>query len=78
MLAPDRWHHIGVRVRVGTDVDGSARVTLDGREVLAARGATVLPGSPTHVDRIQIGITANSNPVPVEAWIDRVAVAITR
>jgi len=78
VLRSDRWHRVVLRLRVDTGDNGGVQVTLDGREVLAARGATVLPGRPAHVDRVQIGITANSNPVPAEAWIDRVAVAISR
>ncbi len=71
-LTPARWHRVQLDVLVGAV--GTARVTLDGREVLAARGATLLPGA-DHIDRVQIGITANSNAVPATLLIDNVAIA---
>lgn len=73
-LAANRWQRIVWTVRIGAD-DGAARVTLDGREVLSARGATIMPLSTRHADRIQIGVTANSNAVPVTLYIDNVAVS---
>lgn len=77
-LAAGRWHRIVLEVRLGDDDSGAARVRLDGREVLAARGRTMPAGAPAHVDRVQIGITANSNAVPAEAWFDDVAVTVSR
>lgn len=71
-LQNDRWHHIRLSVLVGAA--GSARVTLDGRPVLEADGATLLPGA-DHADRVQIGVTANSNAVPVTLLIDNVTIA---
>lgn len=73
-LANDRWYRVGVEVRFGA-AEGAARVTLDGRTVLTGRGDTVLPGS-DHADRVQIGITANSNPVPATLYLDNVAVSV--
>jgi hypothetical protein len=77
-LAPDRWHRIVLTARIGTGDDGGTRVTLDGAEVLAARGATVLPLAGSHADRIQIGVTANSNAVPVTLYVDNIRAALAR
>jgi len=74
-LTHDRWHHIGLTVRIGADHDGGARVLLDGEEVLAARGATIMKLLRRHIDRVQIGATANSNPVPVTLYFDNVSVS---
>ncbi len=75
-LAADTWHRIGWEVLIGRA--GATRVWLDGREVLAARGATVARLPLEGVDRLQIGITANSNPVPARLWIDDVRVTVAR
>ncbi|WP_375285649.1 hypothetical protein [Sphingomonas sp.] len=71
-LSADRWHRIGLDVLLGAQ--GRARVTLDGREVLVGEGATLLPGA-DHLDRIQIGITANSNAVPATLLVDNIAIS---
>ncbi len=73
VLGHDRWHRIEMDVRLGDAASGSATVRLDGKLVLTGRGATLLPSS-DHADRIQIGITANSNPQRVQALFDRVAI----
>ena len=75
-LVNDRWHHIVWQVRVSADEAGATRVLLDGREVLAARGATAAHLPRVAIDRVQIGITANSNPVPATAWFDNVRVDV--
>lgn len=75
VLTPDRWHRIVMTVRVGLEDSGAARVTLDGQEVLAARGATIMALAARYIDRVQIGITANSNPVPVTLYFDNVAIS---
>ncbi len=72
VLVNDRWYHIQMTVRIGAN--GNARVMLDGREVLSGEGATILAGA-DHADRIQIGITANSNPVPATLLIDNVSLS---
>ncbi|MCD2324336.1 polysaccharide lyase [Sphingomonas sp. IC-56] len=77
-LIHDRWHRIVWQVRLGAGDDGQTRVTLDGNEVLAARGATLASLPRLAVDRVQIGITANSNPVPATAWFDNVRVTVSR
>ena len=74
VLANDRWYRVGLAVRLGA-ANGAARVTLDGRTVLTGRGDTLLPGA-DHADRVQIGITANSNPVPATLLLDNVAVSV--
>jgi hypothetical protein len=75
-LANDHWHHIVWQVRVAADGSGATRVLLDGHEVLAARGATAADLPRVAIDRVQIGITANSNPVPATAWFDNVRVDV--
>ncbi|TKD50690.1 hypothetical protein [Sphingomonas baiyangensis] len=77
-IAPDRWHRIVWRTRIGDKRMGETRVLLDGAEVLAARGATTAALPRRHVDRVQIGITASSNDVPAEAWFDNVDIALSR
>ncbi|QNE32087.1 hypothetical protein F1C10_09145 [Sphingomonas sp. NBWT7] len=77
-LRPDRWHRITWQLLLAPDDRGATRVLLDGREVLAARGATLDALPRLGADRIQIGITANSNSVPASAWFDNIAAAIRR
>lgn len=77
-LVAGRWHRIVWRLRLGVGDDGTAGVTLDGREVLRATGATLAPLPRLGADRVQIGITANSNPVPARVWFDNVSVTIAR
>lgn len=74
VLLNDRWYRIGYQVRFGAAA-GAAEVAVDGRPVLAAKGDTLLPGS-DHADRIQIGITANSQPRAVAVLVDNVTVSI--
>lgn len=74
VLANGRWYRVGLTLRLGA-ADGAARVTLDGRTVLTGRGDTLLPGA-DHADRVQIGITANSNPSPATLYLDNVAVSV--
>lgn len=78
VLAPDRWHRITWQLRLDPGEAGAARVLLDGREVLAARGATLADTPRIGADRVQIGITANSNAVPAMAWFDNIAVTVRR
>lgn len=75
VLASERWHRVVLSVRIGAGDNGGARVTLDGTEVLNARGATILPLDKRFTDRVQIGVTANSNPVPVTLYFDNIAVS---
>lgn len=78
LLRHDRWHHVTWRLRLDPSDDGATRVLLDGQEVLAARGATLAPLPRLGADRVQIGITANSNPVPARAWFDNVRIDVSR
>ena len=73
VLANGRWYRVGMTVRLGAS-EGAAQVTLDGRTVLIGHGDTLLPGA-DHIDRVQIGITANSNPVPATLYLDNVVVS---
>jgi hypothetical protein len=77
-LAAGRWHRITWQLRLDPGAAGYTRVLLDGDEVLAARGATLATLPRTGADRIQIGITANSNPVPASAYFDDISVSIER
>lgn len=77
-LTPDRWHRISWQLRLDAGDRGTSRVLLDGREVLSSTGATLAPLPRIGADRIQIGITANSNPIPARAWFDDIVVAIRR
>lgn len=74
VLAADRWYRVRWDLTASDRDTGSARVTLDGRPVLTATGVTAR----THIDRVQIGITANSNPFPARVLIDNVAIGISR
>lgn len=74
VLAPDRWYRIVLDLTVSDRDDGAARVSLDGRVVLAATGVTAR----ARIDRVQIGITANSNPFPARLFVDDVAVTVSR
>lgn len=74
VLAADLWHRITWDLTVSDRDTGSARVTLDGRPVLAATGVTAR----ARIDRVQIGITANSNPFPARVLVDNVTVRISR
>jgi hypothetical protein len=80
-LRNGRWHRIEMDVTAGFGSAGGVRVRLDGNSVLEARGDTILRpsnGATAGADRIQIGITANSNVVPAVAFFDDVAVTIRR
>ncbi len=75
------WHRIELEVTAGFGDAGRVRARLDGKTVLEAVGDTLVRpsnGASAGADRIQIGLTASSNPVPAELWIDDVAVAIRR
>ncbi|APX89015.1 hypothetical protein BV394_04130 [Brevirhabdus pacifica] len=64
-LAPGRWVEIVWSLRLGLEGDPTLSiVTLDGRTVLRNRGRNLpdLPPDRAGVDRLQIGVTANSNP----------------
>ena len=75
MLVPGRWHQVVWKVTLGDEAHGATQVLLDALQVLRATGATLLPGA-DHADRVQIGITANSNPVPARLYLDDVTIAV--
>jgi hypothetical protein len=80
-LRHGRWHRVEFDVTTGFGAAGMVRVRLDRRTVLEAKGDTIIrpwARAAAGADRIQIGITASSNPVPAVAWFDDVAVTIRR
>ncbi len=80
-LRHGRWHGIEMDVAVGFGSTGGVRVRLDGAAALEAKGDTVVRPAgriAAGADRIQIGLTASSNPVPAVAFLDNVRVAIVR
>lgn len=77
-LQAGRWYTIGVAVGVGSIESGSVVVKVDGDEVLNARGRTLLNQSNAHIDRIQFGITASSNTIPVRVLFDDFSATVFR
>ncbi len=78
-LRPGRWHRIDLAVRIGFGDAGAAQVRLDGATVLEAKGSTAAPrGGGARADRVQIGLTASSNPGPALAYFDDVRLTIVR
>ena len=80
-LENGRWHRIDLDVTAGFGAAGTLRARLDGRTVLDESGDTILRptgAAAAGFDRIQIGITASSNPVPAAAFFDDVSVEIGR
>jgi hypothetical protein len=84
-VTPDEWHHIEWRATLGKDADGRTDVFLDGRQVLSSGGTNLIDQrivselAPTirveeHIDRVQIGVTANSNARPVTLLMDNVRI----
>lgn len=79
-LEPGRWHDLVWDVVLGDDAEGRSVVTLDRARVMDAHGTTVLLQRVVSqfedtrvteaVDRFQVGVTANSNPVPATAFMD--------
>lgn len=76
-----RWHRIQLEIRTGFGDSGRAQVQLDGKTVLTGRGDTIIRperGAAPGADRIQIGLTANSNAGPAVAYFDNVRVTVGR
>lgn len=75
-----RWHRVELRVTAGYGEAGRAEVRLDGATVLRARGDTIVRarGEAPGADRVQIGLTASSNPGPATAYFDNVSVTVER
>ena len=81
MIGHGRWHRIQLEVRTGFGDSGRAQVQLDGATVLTGRGDTIIrpePGATAGADRIQIGLTASSNPGPAAAYFDNIRVTVSR
>jgi len=72
-----RWHHVTYEMHVSAGDDGRARAFLDGQEVVGGTGRTMMTTRMEWVDRVQVGLTANSNPEPAELWIDNVKIDVT-
>lgn len=78
------WHDIRWEVTLGVGSRGRSRVYLDGTQVMDSRGTTVLSQAVVEqlapitvmeqVDRFQIGLTANSNPVRQTLYLDDVSI----
>lgn len=76
-LATGRWHRIAFNMRVAADESGEASATLDGAPAVNGTGATIMDLPRKWVDRVQIGITANSNAVPASMMFDNIDITIT-
>lgn len=75
-----RWARLRWELTLGTEArPGRAVVWLDGVEVLRAAGRTLPPVAEDRaaVDRLQIGVTANSNAEDVAVWLGRVSLELT-
>ena len=73
------WVRIGWHLALGTDeATGRSEITLNGTPVLQNAGRT-LPdaGEFTSIDRVQIGVTANSNDIPVTLSLRDVTLDLT-
>lgn len=80
-LRHGRWHRVDLDVTSGFGNAGAVRARLDGATVLEARGDTIFGsrgGYARGADRVQIGLTASSNPVPAVAYFDNIRVTIKR
>lgn len=75
-----RWHRVELHVTAGYGSAGWAEVRLDGATVLRARGDTIVRarGEAPGADRVQIGLTASSNPGPATAYFDNVSIVVGR
>ncbi|MCE8526675.1 hypothetical protein KBY23_15460 [Ruegeria pomeroyi] len=74
-LTTGRWHLVTWELNLGTDAaPGRSQVYLDGQKVLDNRGRTLpdVPAKRAAIDRLQIGITANSNPETVILYLGAV------
>lgn len=71
-----RWHRVAYEMRVSTGADGWARAYIDGTEVVSGTGRTLMLQRMESIDRVQVGLTANSNPEPAELWIDNVRIDV--
>ena len=69
-LQPGVWHRIEALVDLDRTERGGIQIRLDGREVLSGRGRTMLGNRGSVIDRLQLGVTANSNPFPATAYFD--------
>ncbi len=61
-LVPGEWSTVTWELVLGGEAEGHSRVTLNGETVLENAGRTLPEGDAMAVDRVQVGLTANSNP----------------
>ena len=80
-LRHGQWHRVELLVAFGLGEQGKVEARLDGKPVLQVRGDTLLRaggGASAGADRIQIGLTASSNPGPAIAYFDNLSVNTAR
>lgn len=80
VVPSDRWFQLTWTLRLGMDAEtGMSVVTVDGREALRNTGRTLPPlGDRSGVDRLQVGLTANSNATSTELYFDDVQIELHR
>ncbi len=76
-LVAGQWNRVTFDMAIAADNQGSATATLNGQSAVSGQGATIMPLNRRYVDRVQIGITANSNAVPAQLLFDNIAIRIT-
>lgn len=81
----NRWVHLEWILDLSTGQDGKTEILLDGKRALSARGIT-MPSpevfrqsgvelkQPVVLERVQLGITANSTPGPIVLYVDDVTI----
>jgi hypothetical protein len=84
----EQWVHVEWHTTLSADELGQTSIKFDGRTVFSARGATfpdraILARSGIALrklayERVQIGITANSSPNPVDLVVDTVEVRLAK
>ncbi len=80
LVPVDRWFDVHWRVLFGKGEDGECHVWIDGKNVLSARGANFpdqqvadrfgITLTAMQYDRVQVGLTANSQPREVSIMMD--------
>ncbi len=85
-VGPDKWHRIEWRSTLGKDAAGLTEIFLDGRRVVSASGTNLIDQEiinrlasitiKERVDRVQLGLTANSNLQPATLLMDNARIVI--
>jgi len=73
LIETGRWYDVSVALVQGKDAEGSLRVLVDGNLHIDETGTTRADG--TSIDRMQFGVTANSNDVDAVVQIKDVSFA---